>query len=69
MTEKKYNSTLYNKRWKEKNPERNNYLRRRSDARNFVKSWAKNEDMDELESLIKIRRQELADGTAKNADV
>lgn len=69
MTDKKYNSTEYNKRWQGKNPDRAKYLRRRSDARGFVKNWAKEADLQELENLIKARRQQLADGTAENADV
>lgn len=69
MAEKKYNSTAYNKRWQEKNPERAKYLRRRSDARTFIKKWAKESDLKELEILIATRQQQLADGTAENADV
>ncbi|MBO1306647.1 hypothetical protein JZO70_10770 [Enterococcus sp. 669A] len=67
--EKKTTSTERNKRWQEKNPERSKYLRRRTDARGFIKNWAKEADLIELENLMTIRRKQLVDGTAENADV
>lgn len=51
--------TEANKRWQEKNREKARYLRNRSAARNFVKKDATEEDLQELEELIKIRREEL----------
>lgn len=67
MTKK--TSTERNKRWQEKNPERAKYLRRRTDARGFIRNWAKEDDLQELENLMVIRREQLANGTAENADV
>lgn len=48
-----------NKKWDEKNKERKSFISRRSTARNFVKKWAQEEDLKELEELIKLRRKEL----------
>lgn len=58
MTEKNP-QTEANKRWQEKNRERAKYLRNRSTARNFVKKHAAEEDLEELEDLIKKRRIEI----------
>lgn len=62
-------STERNKRWQEKNPNRAKYLRRRTDARGFIKNWAKEMDLQELENLIEQRRQQLADETAENIGI
>lgn len=62
-------TTERNKRWQGKNPDRAKYLRRRTDARGFIKNWAKESDLQELESLMAERREQLANGTAENADV
>lgn len=51
--------TEANKRWQEKNREKARYLRNRSASRNFVKKEATEEDLQELEELIKTRREEL----------
>ena len=59
MTEKNP-QTEANKRWQEKNRERAKYLRNRSTARNFVKKHAVEEDLEELEDLIKKRRIEIS---------
>jgi len=40
------------KRWIEKNKEYKNYLNRRSNARGFIRSLAKKEDLEELKELI-----------------
>lgn len=45
-----------NKKWDEGNKERKQYLNKRSVARNFIKKSATNDDLDELESLIKYRK-------------
>ncbi len=42
-----------NKRWIEKNKEHKNYLSRRSNARGFIRTLAKKEDLEELQELIK----------------
>lgn len=52
----KNKQTEANKRWQEKNRERNRYLTRRSTARNFIKKDATEEDLQELEQLIADRR-------------
>lgn len=51
--------TEANKRWQEKNREKTRYLRNRSTARNFITKQAECEDIEELESLIKIRKKEI----------
>lgn len=40
------------RRWIEKNKEYKNYLNRRSNARGFIRSLAKKEDLEELKELI-----------------
>lgn len=55
----KNKQTEANKRWQEKNRERNRYLTRRSTARNFIKKDATEEDLRELEQLIADRRKGL----------
>ena len=57
--DEKNKQTEANKRWQEKNRERNRYLTRRSTARNFIKKDATEEDLRELEQLIADRREEL----------
>lgn len=47
------------KRWNEKNKERRNYLGQRSSARSFIRNKATLEDLEELEELIAVRRNEL----------
>lgn len=51
--------TEANKRWQEKNREKARYLRNRSASRSFIRNNATEEDLQELEELIKIRREEL----------
>ena len=51
--------TEANKRWQEKNKERNRYLVTRSTARGFIRNRATLEDLDELEKLITERRKSL----------
>lgn len=59
MEEKTTAQASANKKWEEKNKEYSNYLKGRSSARSFIKNKASLEDLEELESLIKIRREEL----------
>lgn len=40
------------RRWIEKNKEYKNYLNRRSNARGFIRTLAKKEDLEELKELI-----------------
>lgn len=51
--------TEANKRWQEKNKEHSNYLKDRSKARSFIRNKATEEDLKELERLIKERRAQL----------
>ena len=51
-------------KWASENKEHKNYLRRRSDARSFIRSKATLVDLDELETLIAVRRDELERKTA-----
>lgn len=47
------------KRWREKNRERSNYIGARGSARSFIRRKATLEDLDELENLIADRREAL----------
>ena len=51
--------TEANKRWQEQNRERTRYLRNRSTARSFLKNQATKEDIEELEQLIAVRKEQL----------
>lgn len=55
----KNKQTEANKHWQEKNRERNRYLTRRSTARNFIKKDATEENLLELERLIKERKENM----------
>lgn len=59
VMEDKNNQTIANKKWQEKNREHARYLRNRSTARNFIKKQATVEDIQELETLIEIRKKEF----------
>lgn len=59
MDEKVNSQTEANKRWQEKNKEKAKYLSDRSRARSFIRNKATLEDIDELEELIRIRREVL----------
>ncbi|EAD2109260.1 hypothetical protein H8R80_001969 [Listeria monocytogenes] len=48
-----------NKAWQDKNKEHANYLKSRSAARSFIKKKATLLDLDELEELIKHRKNYL----------
>ncbi|AQP77603.1 hypothetical protein AF926_11560 [Listeria monocytogenes] len=48
-----------NKNWQEKNKEHANYLKSRSAARSFIKKKATLLDLEELEELIKHRKNYL----------
>ena len=43
-------------KYREKNRERTNYLNARTTARSFIRNKAPTEDLEELEKLIKERR-------------
>ncbi|MBB6715961.1 hypothetical protein [Clostridium gasigenes] len=59
MSEKITSQTEANKKWQDKNKEYSNYLKGRSSARSFIKNKATLEDLEELEILTNIRREEL----------
>lgn len=59
MDMKKKTQTEANKKWQEKNKEYSNYLKSRSTSRSFIRNKATLEDIEELEELIKIRREVL----------
>lgn len=40
------------KRWQQANPERNNYLKKKSTAKSFIRLNATLDDLEELENLI-----------------
>ena len=48
------------KKWNEQNREHRNYLSKRSSARSFIRNHATEEDLDELESLIKEKKKEAS---------
>ena len=53
------------KKWNQKNREHRNYLSKRSSARNFIRSHATEDDLNELEELIAERRDALMTDTEK----
>ncbi|HIZ52774.1 MAG TPA: hypothetical protein IAA20_02385 [Candidatus Enterococcus avicola] len=57
MTEKNA-QTEANKRWQTKNKEHAKYLQYRTYARSFIRKLATDDDLDELEQLIKERREQ-----------
>lgn len=48
------------KKWNKNNREHRNYLSKRSSARSFIRKHATEEDLDELESLIKEKKKEAS---------
>lgn len=48
-----------NERWIAKNKEHKNYLNRRSNARGFIRTLAKKEDLQELKELIEKKLKNL----------
>lgn len=54
MSENK--QTQANLRWAEKNKEHKKYLSYRTYARSFIRKLATDDDLDELEQLIKEKR-------------
>ena len=59
MSERVNAQTEANKKWQEKNKERAKYLSDRSRARSFLKNRVTEEDLDEFEEILKVRREEL----------
>lgn len=60
MEEIKKRKAVYNreadKKWFDENKAHRNYLTKRSSARGFISKIATQDDLDELEALIKERR-------------
>ncbi len=60
MSERK---AVYNpeadRKWREKNKEHNRYLTYRSQARSFIRRFAKKEDLEELKDLIEKKEKTL----------
>lgn len=48
-----------NKKWNDKNKDRMNYFRRKSDSKNFILKYANEEGLDKTLEYIKQRRNEL----------
>ena len=59
MSERVNAQTESNKKWQEKNKERAKYLSDRSRARSFLKNRVTEEDLEEFEEILKVRREEL----------
>ena len=59
MSERVNAQTEANKKWQEKNKEREKYLSDRSRARSFLKNRVTEEDLEEFEEILKVRREEL----------
>ena len=59
MSERVNEQTEANKKWQEKNKERAKYLSDRSRARSFLKNRVTEEDLEEFEEILKVRREEL----------
>lgn len=52
--------TKATKKWNKNNRDHRNYLTKRSSARSFIRKHATEEDLDELESLIKEKKEEAS---------
>ena len=48
----------YNRRWAENNKERKRYLSYRSTARTFIRNYADESDLDELQKMIENKLEE-----------
>lgn len=48
-------------RWRKNNPEKTKYINYKSTSRTFIREWANEDDLRELESIIKERRNNLDD--------
>lgn len=48
-----------NKKWNDKNKDKMNYFRRKSDSKNFILKYANEEDLNKTLEYIKQRRNEL----------
>ena len=48
-----------NKKWNDKNKDKMNYFRRKSDSKNFILKYATEEDLDKTLEYVQQRRNEL----------
>ena len=48
-----------NKKWNDKNKDKMNYFRRKSDSKNFILKYANEEDLDKTLEYVQQRRNEL----------
>ncbi|MBH9985510.1 hypothetical protein [Lactobacillus sp. M0390] len=48
-----------NKKWNDKNKDKMNYFRRKSDSKNFILKYANQEDLDKTLEYVQQRRNEL----------
>lgn len=51
--------TEKNKKWRDKNKEHNRYLSYRSTSRSFIRKYATEDDLREIEELVKERRSDI----------
>lgn len=51
-----------NRKWRKGNPEQARKISYRSTARTFIRNWADEEDLIELETLINERRKQIKEG-------
>ena len=62
---KKKRKTVYNpeanKRWREKNKERNDYIRYKSAARVFIRDLIEDEDLEEFNNLMSERNKKVGE--------
>lgn len=50
-----------NKRWREKNKERNDYIRYKSAARVFIRDLIEDEDLEEFNNLMSERNKKVGE--------
>lgn len=50
-----------NKRWREKNKERNDYIRYKSAARVFIRDLIEDEDLEEFNNLMRERNKKVGE--------
>ena len=50
-----------NKRWREKNKERNDYIRYKSAARVFIRDLIEDEDLEEFNNLMSDRNKKVGE--------
>ena len=56
----KTKQSIANQKWEDKNKEHSSYLKSRSSAKSFIRIKATLEDLEDLEQLIKEKRNALS---------